>query len=165
MSPLGSADTGPHAPSGAAQMANGTPEAGSPKPSPDEVRFAIAFARIISVLMRSPHYKHYTLADLEWLVVPPALLGQCITMDVNANGRSTPVAAAFWALVSEDVDKRLSESEMVPIRLRPDEWRSGDIPWLVDVVADSNVLPIFLRHLHTKVFEGRKVKMKSKVSN
>jgi cytolysin-activating lysine-acyltransferase len=160
MSPLGSADTGPHAPSGAAQMANGTPEAGSPKPSPDEVRFAIAFARIISVLMRSPHYKHYTLADLEWLVVPPALLGQCITMDVNANGRSTPVAAAFWALVSEDVDKRLSDSETVPIRLRPDEWRSGDILWLVDIVGDTRALPTFLRHLQDNVFKGRAVKMR-----
>lgn len=107
---------------------------------------------------------HYTLADLEWLVVPPVLLGQCMTMDVNANGRLTPVAAAFWALVLEDVDKRLSESEMVPIRLRPDEWRSGDILWLVDVVGDARAFPASLRHLQDNVFKGRVVKMRKQKS-
>jgi len=155
----------PNAQSGIAPLAGAVAMSGSPEPSADEVRYAVVFARIISVLMRSPHYKHYTLTDLEWLVVPPALLGQCLTMEANVNGRSTPVAVAVWALVSEDVDNRLSASQAIPIRLRPEEWRSGDILWLVDVVGDSSALPTFLRHLHTKVFGGRKVKMKSKVIN
>ncbi|MDX2263430.1 MAG: toxin-activating lysine-acyltransferase [Hyphomicrobiales bacterium] len=129
----------------------------TPPPSTEEVKFAITFARLVSVLMRSPHYKHYTLADLEWLVAPPALLGQCVIMDANANGRSTPVAAAFWALVSEDVDKKIRESTTVPIKLRPDEWRSGDIIWLVDVIGDQHALPTFLRHLQENVFKGRRV--------
>jgi hypothetical protein len=40
------------------------------------VRQPLAFAQIISVLMRSPHYTHYTLCNLEWLVLRPPLTGQ-----------------------------------------------------------------------------------------
>jgi len=151
-----------NAQSGAAPVGDASPMPSSPEPTPDEIRFAIQFARITSVLMRSPHYKHYTLADLEWLVVPPTLFGQCVIMDANSNGRSTPVAAALWAFVSEDVDKKISESQTVPIKLRPDEWRSGDILWLVDAVGDNRVLPTFLKHLRENVFNGQKVKMRTR---
>jgi len=101
------------------------------------------------------------LADLEWLIVPPIMLGQFATMDANTNGRSTPVAAAFWASVSEDVDRKLLEINTIPIRLRPDEWRSGDIVWLIDIVGDNRVLPTFVRDLQNVVFMGRHVKMKA----
>jgi hypothetical protein len=41
------------------------------------------------------------------------------------------------------VDKRLSENLTAPIRLRPDEWKSGDILWLVDAIGDgaADVMP------------------------
>ena len=35
-----------------------------------------AFGEIVSLLMRDPASKHHSLADLEWLVVPPLLAGQ-----------------------------------------------------------------------------------------
>ena len=40
------------------------------KATADELQISATFARIVSVLMRSPQYKHYTLGDLEWLDVP-----------------------------------------------------------------------------------------------
>ena len=63
-------------------------------PTADEIRFAVTFTRIVSALTRSPHYKHYTLSDLEWLVVPPILTGQCAVMEAKVDGRQVPVAAA-----------------------------------------------------------------------
>ena len=90
----------------------------------NEAAFAVTFTRVISVLMRSPHYKHYTLADLEWLVVPPLLAGQCAVMEATINGRQVPVAVALWASVSQEVDKRLSENLTAPVKLRPEEWQS-----------------------------------------
>lgn len=128
------------------------------------IRQSLAFTQIIAVLMRSPHYKHYTLADLEWLVLPPLLTGQMSVAEASAqkDGPRFPIAVALWASVSAEVDKRLSENLQVPIRLRPDEWRSGDILWLIDAVGDARFVPQFVKQLDETVFKGRDVKMRAR---
>jgi cytolysin-activating lysine-acyltransferase len=128
-------------------------------PTAKEIRFAVTFTRIVSILMRSPHYKHYTLSDLEWLVMPPILTGQCAVMEAKLNGRQIPVAVALWASVSEEVDERLSASRTAPIRLRPYEWRSGEVLWLVDAVGDPRAVPLLLKQVRETSFKGRDVKM------
>src|SRR5689334_14414833 len=87
------------------------------------IRQSLAFTQIVSVLMRSPHYKHYTLADLEWLVLPPLVAGQFSVAEasIGASGPKVPAAIALWASVSAEVDKRLSGDLSAPMRLRPDE--------------------------------------------
>jgi hemolysin-activating ACP:hemolysin acyltransferase len=131
------------------------------RPTADEVGFAVTFTRIVSVLSQSPHYKHYTLSDLEWLVVPPILTGQCAVMEATVNDHQVPVSAALWASVSEEVDKRLSESLLTPIRLRPDEWRSGEILWLIDAVGDPRAIPHLLRQLQETAFKERTAKIRT----
>src|SRR5262245_50445235 len=65
------------------------------------LRNSLAFTQIIGVLMRSDHYKHYALADLEWLVVPPMLAGQFRIGEAKAKtGAGIPVAVVLWASVS-----------------------------------------------------------------
>ena len=108
------------------------------------LRNSLSFTQIIGVLMRSEHYKHYTLGDLEWLVVPPMLAGQYRIGEAKPkDGGSIPVAVVLWARVSADVDKRLEQIGRAPIRLRPDEWTSGDILWLVHAAGE----PRFVRHV------------------
>ena len=128
------------------------------------VRHSLAFAQIVSVLMRSSRHKHYSIADLEWLVLPPLLTGNFSIAEAKSskNGVSVPVAVALWANVSSEVDKRLSASVDKPMRLRPSEWRSGDIPWLVDAVGDPRVVPQFLKQLAETKFKGRVVKVRSR---
>ena len=70
-----------------------------------------------------------------------------------------PVGVALWASVSTAVDARLSDLS-VPVRLQPDEWRSGDIPWLVELVADTPTQQALLKHLGETVFKGRGIKMR-----
>lgn len=127
------------------------------------IRQSVAFAQIISVLMRSPRYRHYTLGDLEWLVVPALATGQWRVVGAQSkqNGGSFPVAVALWARVSAEVDKKLSENLHVPIRLRPDEWKSGDILWLVDAVGDPRVVPQLLKQLLETSFKGREAKVRA----
>jgi cytolysin-activating lysine-acyltransferase len=129
--------------------------------SDDELRFGAAFTRIVSVLMRSIHYKHYSLSDLEWLVVPPVLAVQCAVLDAKINGKPVPVALALWASVSEEVDRRLSENLTAPAKLRPDEWRSGEILWLIDAVGDAKAIPHLLRGLQETAFNERDVKVRT----
>jgi hemolysin-activating ACP:hemolysin acyltransferase len=128
------------------------------------VRHSLAFAQIVSILMHSPRYRHYTLGDLEWLVLPPLLTGQCSVAEAKSkeNGASVPVAVALWASVSADVDRRLTENLSTPIRLRPDEWRSGDILWLIDAVGDRRVVPGLLKQLADNTLKGREIKVRGR---
>ena len=47
---------------------------------------------------------------------------------------------AIWASVSDAVDAKIREqiaAGVFPVRLKADEWTSGDTHWLLDVVAPS----------------------------
>jgi cytolysin-activating lysine-acyltransferase len=70
-----------------------------------------------------------------------------------------PVRVALWASVSTAVDQRLSDLSAA-WRLEPDEWRSGDIPWLVELVADSPTRQVLLKHLGETIFKGRGIKLR-----
>ena len=125
-----------------------------------EKQFALSLMRVISVLSRSSHYRHYTISDLEWLVLPPLRLGQCAILHAETPGLPVAAAVALWASVSPEVDLKLSQNLAVPIRLRPDEWRSGDILWLVDVIGSPDAGAQLLTRLQNDAFKGRQVKVR-----
>lgn len=124
-------------------------------------QMAAAFGEIVALLMRSPTDKHHSLADLEWLVVPAVARGQYALAEAQSKetGATAPVGAVLWALVSEDVDKRLSDLSG-PVRLKPDEWRSGDIPWIIQASGDMKVLGGLIQQLTQKAFKERQPKMR-----
>jgi cytolysin-activating lysine-acyltransferase len=117
------------------------------------------FGQIVTILMRSPEHRYIPLADLEWLVLPGVLSGQCRVAQAQVSGTAVLVGVALWASVSAAVDQRLSDLS-VPLRLQPDEWRSGDIPWLMELVADTRTRQALLKHLGESVFRGRGIKMR-----
>lgn len=88
--------------------------------------------------------------DLEWLVLPPLLAGQ---FRVWCRG-ATPVAYAAWALLDRHAEARLLSGER---RLGPADWRGGDRPWLIYLVAPYGGLARFARDLRQDVFAGRDV--------
>lgn len=160
--PLPEGDPSPMTPQIAAAAApGGEPPAARTKISPQEAQFAIAFTRIVSVLMRSQPYRQASLADLEWLVLPPIMAGQFAILDAQIRGQAVPVAVALWAFVSPEVDQRLSQNLEHPIRLAPHEWRSGDVLWLVDAIGDGKALPQILASLQQTAFKGRDAKMRT----
>jgi hemolysin-activating ACP:hemolysin acyltransferase len=119
----------------------------------------VTLGQIVTILMRSPQHRERPLADLEWLVLPAILSGQFRVAQAQQSGTAVPVGVALWASVSTPVDQRLSDLS-VPWRLQPDEWRSGDIPWLVELVADPVTQQALLKHLGETVFKGRGIKMR-----
>jgi cytolysin-activating lysine-acyltransferase len=45
---------------------------------------------------------------------------------------------AIWASVSEEVDAKTAgqiKEGSFPVRLKPDDWQSGSVNWLLDVIA------------------------------
>lgn len=161
----------PPAANGMANAASTAAPADTPVLSAEELKkraaasklVSASFGEIVSVLMRSEHYRSYTLQDLEWLVVPAVLSNQFLLAEARAkgNGFTAPVGVVLWAQVSPEVDQRLTASVAQPIRLKPEDWRSGNIPWLVDAVGPPKLIGGMLQQLHTKVFKGQSVKVRT----
>ena len=110
------------------------------KRSMADKELAAAFGEIVLLLLRSPR-NNYSVADLGWLVAPAVGHGQFALAEARSeeNGAVRPVGAVLWAMVSDDVDKRLSDIT-APLRLKPNEWRSGDIPWIVMATGGTKVV-------------------------
>jgi hemolysin-activating ACP:hemolysin acyltransferase len=141
------------------QVTASSDAAGAPARTATVRQIDLALGQIVAVLMRSPQHKHYSLADLEWLVLPAVLSGQYRIAQAQQQAAVAPVGVVLWARVSAEVDRRLSDLS-TPARLRPDEWRSGDIPWLLELVCDTRAQQALLKELGETVFKGRSVKMR-----
>lgn len=155
------------APSGAAKAAAGA--ATEPHLS-DDAKKAITRARsiatalggVVSVLIQSSDYKFHTLADLEWLIGPSIRLQQFALVEA-ANpklGHVMPVAAVLWAFVSPEVDARLSRELDRPIRLLPQEWKSGTIPWIVVAAGDPKAVMPLIQQLTETTFASNPPKLR-----
>ncbi len=136
-----------------------------------------SFGEMVTLLMRSPHYKHYSLSDLEWLVIPALLNNQFLVVEAQVkknqptNGEDEtkdpsaqqriPVGLALWARVSKEVDEKLSKQIDAPIKLRPDEWNSGQVNWLVDIVGDPKILEGLYAKLRDDVFKDEVFKVRA----
>jgi len=103
------------------------------------------------LLTQSPVHKQLFIGDLEWFVMPAILLEQ---FRVFA-GPNHPAAFVLWARVSEETEERLEQGAH---KLRPDEWKNGDRPWIIEVVAPFGGLDEIMADMATNVFPGETVK-------
>lgn len=93
-------------------------------------------------MMATPRYRHLTIADLSHLVLEPLIRDRvAIAQPYNPGIEDGGLAGiALWASVSEEVDSRIREqieAGVFPLRLKPEEWTSGKINWLLDIIAPS----------------------------
>jgi hemolysin-activating ACP:hemolysin acyltransferase len=118
------------------------------------------FGKIAMTMMALPRYRHQSIADLQHLVLDP-LLRDRVAMAYpteSAESNADITALAIWASVSEEVDAKIREqikSGVFPVRLKADDWNSGDINWLFDVVApDQATTTRVLANFRQVVKEG-----------
>ncbi len=149
----------------------GTSAAAEPTGAPafSQQQIAGAVSKLISatigdcavVFSKSPAHKHYSLADIEWMILPAVVTGQIYVADAQhkESGARVPVAVVLWARVSTETDQRLAASPAQKIRLRPDEWQSGDITWIVDAAGDSTAIAGALRQLAATAFKDTPAKI------
>jgi cytolysin-activating lysine-acyltransferase len=118
---------------------------------------AASIGDMVVVLSRSPAHKHYSFADIEWMVLPAIFAGQFHIAEVmhKEKGFRVPIAAVTWAFVSDQVNARLREGVRPRVRLRPDEWKSGDIGWLIDAAGAGKGLDAALQWLKAGPFKER----------
>ena len=100
-----------------------------------------SFGKVAMAMMMLPRYRNQTLADLQHLVLEPLMRDRVAIAypgGEKANALSDIAGVAIWASVSEEVDGRIREQVQAgtfPIRLKAEDWNSGDINWLLDVIA------------------------------
>ena len=138
---------------GAAEKPNGsgagTAAAAAPQLDPEVMKQIAAlrshvresFGKVAMAMMMLPRYRHQTLADLQHLVLDPLIRDRVAIAqpaDAAQPDRSDIAGVAIWASVSEEVDARIREqirAGVFPVRLKSEEWNSGTINWLLDVIA------------------------------
>ncbi|MBD8555284.1 toxin-activating lysine-acyltransferase [Rhizobium sp. CFBP 8762] len=129
---------------------NGTAQAADQVPLDPAVVAQIAAFRtrlqanigeVVLSMLNLPRYKHQSLADVMHLVVDPMLRDRVSIAKSGGEGKVEETAGiAIWASVSEEVDAKIREqvkARLFPVRLKAEDWASGDIHWLLDVIAPT----------------------------
>jgi cytolysin-activating lysine-acyltransferase len=62
----------------------------------------------------------------------------------------------LWGYVSEEVEQRLSKGVA---KLRLQDWKSGERPWVTEVISPFGGAEEMIRDLQGKVFPRREIKM------
>jgi cytolysin-activating lysine-acyltransferase len=120
-----------------------------------------SFGKAVMAMMMLPRYRNQTLGDLQHLVLEP-LIRDRIAIAYPGNTEKSELAdisgMAIWASVSQEVDERIREqisAGVFPLRLKPEDWTSGDINWLLDVIApDQRTTASVIANFKQVVKEG-----------
>lgn len=110
-----------------------------------EVRSQVreSFGKIAMAMMALPRYRHQTIADLQHIVLEPLIRDRvaiAYPADKERNELTDLAGVAIWASVSEEVDVKIREqikAGVFPVRMKSDDWASGEINWLLDVIAPN----------------------------
>lgn len=105
---------------------------------------------VLWLYARDERRKWTFLADHEWLLMPPLVLGQCKLY----SKQELPWAFFTWAFVNDAVDQRLRSGEF---RIAPHEWAQGPHCWLIDGIAPFGGMEELLTDLRNKELKGRTV--------
>lgn len=104
------------------------------------------FGKVALAMMALPRYRHQTLLDLNHILLEPLMRDRVALAAAKKEGETNAdnlTGIAIWANVSVEVDAKIREqikAGVFPVRLKSDEWTSGDINWLLDVVAPNQKL-------------------------
>ncbi len=139
--------------------------ASTPRPSPASTIDARAanLGRLVAMLMISPRHSKLTVHELNIFLGPALALGQFAVVGAKdvKDGPTKVAAAAWWAFVTPEVDQRLTDSRDEYLKLAPDEWNSGNIPWIVEAVGEARIVNEMLKNIAARTFKGAPAKLRA----
>ncbi len=136
-----------------------------PTPGPEQKTIANMLGEVVWLMTQSAQHKIFFVSDLEWLAMAPILLKQfrvfyATDKDAAGGEQSKPIGVVLWAAVNEEVEARLAAGNA---KMRPQDWRSGDRLWVVDVIAPFGGHDAMLQDLKTQVFKDKSFKFRAVV--
>jgi hemolysin-activating ACP:hemolysin acyltransferase len=106
-----------------------------------KMRIQASVGEVVLAMLNLPRYRNQTIADVMHLVVDPLTRDRIAIAKSGGEGKVEETAGlAIWASVSDEVDAKIREqiqARAFPIRLKAEDWNSGDTHWLLDVIAPS----------------------------
>ncbi|MCO6181020.1 toxin-activating lysine-acyltransferase [Ciceribacter sp. RN22] len=107
--------------------------------------FQARVGQIATVLSVSPRYEHMKVADLWRLVIEPLARGRIFVTVPEApeDALRCPgglTGILMWASVSPEVAEKLRsqvQAHQFPTILDANDWASGDLLWVLDVIAPT----------------------------
>lgn len=120
-----------------------------------------SFGNVVMTMMMLPRYRHSSIADLQHLVLEPLIrdrIALAYPRETEDKAMADVTGVAIWASVSDEADARIREqitAGVFPIRLKADDWTSGDNNWLLDVIApDQKTTATVIANFRQLVKEG-----------
>lgn len=152
MSNAGSTGAGAPGPDGAKDGANKENNPfGHPLPEGHAKTLSSVLGEVTWLMSQSPLHKRFFIEDLEWFVMTPALLQQFRLF----YAQDRPLGVVLWATVSPEVEQMLKGGTT---KLRPQDWKSGDQAWVVEVIAPFGGAEEMVKDLKSKVFPDRELR-------
>lgn len=116
--------------------------------------------QVVWLMSQSAGHKRFFIDDLEWMVMTPLLLQQYRVY----YAKDRPIGVLFWGFVmpeacfqhDADVEARLLAGNA---KLKPQDWKSGDKLWVIDVIAPFGGTDEMVKDLKLKVFAERELKV------
>ena len=106
-----------------------------------KTKLQASIGEVVLAMLNLPRYRNQTLADLMHLVVEPMTRDRIAIARAGGEGKIEETAGiAIWASVSDEVDAKIREqiqARVFPVRLKSEDWASGETTWLLDVIAPS----------------------------
>ncbi len=102
-----------------------------------------SFGKVAMAMMMLPRYRNQSVGDLQHLVLEPLIRDRIAIAypgKTEAGVNADISGVAIWASVSEEVDGRIREQVRAgsfPVRLKAEDWNSGEINWLLDIIAPN----------------------------
>jgi cytolysin-activating lysine-acyltransferase len=100
-----------------------------------------SFGKTVMAMMMLPRYRNQSIGDLQNLVLEPLIrdrIALAYPGNKDENDFDDISGVAIWASVSEEVDARIRDqirAGTFPVRMKAEDWNSGTINWLLDVIA------------------------------
>ncbi len=124
---------------------------------------AAAFGRIVAMLMSSQRHSKLTLSQVNDFLTPAIAHGQFAVIGAQKaeNGPVSLAAAAWWAMVTPEVDQRLTESRDEFLTLEKSEWAGGDQPWIVEAIGEPRIVNELVKRVAARNFKDRPAKVRA----
>ena len=122
-----------------------------PSPAAETQRtVASTLGEIVWLMSQSPAHKTFFISDLEWMIMVPVMLQQFrIFYD-----QQKPIGVALWGFVNDEVEERLMGGNA---KLKPQDWKSGNKLWVVEIIAPFGGHEAMLQDLKTQVFSEQEI--------
>ncbi len=152
------ADAGGNGNGNAARRAEASSIFDQPAPAGHAKTTSAVLGEIVWLMSQSPLHKQFFISDLEWFVMAPILMQQFRLF----YAKNKPIGVVLWARVSPEVEARLAAGTN---KLRPQDWKSGDKLWVVEVIAPFGAAEELVKDLKTHVFPNEKIKFVAMSTN